>query len=572
MKNINRLVIGNLNINSISKKFDQLKTIIQGHIDILIIVETKLDATFPINQFLLDGFSKPFRLDRNRNGGGILIYVREDIPTKQLFKHNFPSDIEGIFVEINLRKTKWLLFGTYHPPSQTDNYYFESITRALDIYGELYSKLLLVGDFNAEDSESCMSSFLYQHNLKNLVKQKTCFKSTENPSCIDLFLTNCAHSFKNTNTISAGISDCHKMVVTVLKTTFTKAKPKKIFYRSYKNFNNSSFLEHKYYKHPSAENNKTYKKQKNFCSRLYKKERKKFYANIDIRNVTDNKKFWQTVKPLFSGKSQNVQQITIIKDGEILSKKEEVAETLNNYFKNAVRLLDISENKFLLTKTNEHINSIDFALKTYKSHPSILNIRKKVSKSNFSFQNVTISEIENELQKLNSKKSSTLNNIPTKILKSNKDICSSTLHMIFNESLNNSSFPDELKLADITTIFKKEDATFEKNYRPVSVLPVVSKIFERLLQTQINSYFEKYLTPHLCGYRKGYNTRVRYKDFVTVGFFSLRNYILCLVLTMVFKRKKTPTFSMFSIFLEVICPRTLALYISIDNLCGLLLQ
>ena len=113
----------------------------------------------------------------------------------QLFKHNFPSDIEGIFVEINLRKTKWLLFGTYHPPSQTDNYYFESITRALDIYGELYSKLLLVGDFNAEDSESCMSALLYQHNLKHLVKQKTCFKSTENPSCIDLFLTNCAHSF-----------------------------------------------------------------------------------------------------------------------------------------------------------------------------------------------------------------------------------------------------------------------------------------------------------------------------------------------------------------------------------------
>ena len=73
--------------------------------------------------------------------------------------------------------------------------------------GELYSKLLLVGDFNAEDSESSMSAFLYQHNLKHLVKQKTCFKSTENPSYIDLFLKNCAHSFQNTNTISAGISN-----------------------------------------------------------------------------------------------------------------------------------------------------------------------------------------------------------------------------------------------------------------------------------------------------------------------------------------------------------------------------
>ena len=137
LRNVNRLVIGNLNINSIASKFDQLKAIIQCHVDILVIVETKLDITFPTSQFLLDGFSKPYRLDRNRNGGGILIYVREDIPSKLLLKHNFPDDIDGIFIEINLRKIKWLLFGTYHPPSQADNYYFDSITRALDIYGRI---------------------------------------------------------------------------------------------------------------------------------------------------------------------------------------------------------------------------------------------------------------------------------------------------------------------------------------------------------------------------------------------------------------------------------------------------
>ena len=140
LRNVNRLVIGNLNINSIASKFDQLKAIIQCHVDILVIVETKLDITFPTSQFLLDGFSKPYRLDRNRNGGGILIYVREDIPSNLLLKHNFPDDIEGIFIEINLRKIKWLLFGTYHPPSQADNYYFDSVTRVLDIYGRLYTK------------------------------------------------------------------------------------------------------------------------------------------------------------------------------------------------------------------------------------------------------------------------------------------------------------------------------------------------------------------------------------------------------------------------------------------------
>ena len=126
-------------------------------------------------------------------------------------------------------------------PIQKDSYYFDTITRALDIYGELYNKLLLIGDYNAEEKEACMGGSLDLHNLKNLVKHKTCFKSTENQSCIDLFLTNCANSFQNTSTISCGISDFHKMVVTVLKTTFTKVKPKEIHYRCYKSFDNTEF-------------------------------------------------------------------------------------------------------------------------------------------------------------------------------------------------------------------------------------------------------------------------------------------------------------------------------------------
>ena len=91
--------------------------------DILIITETKLDDTYPILQFHIDGYSMPYRLERNRNGGGVIIYVREDIPSKVLRKPLFPNDIEGIFVEIIFRKSKWLLCGAYHPPSQSDQYY-----------------------------------------------------------------------------------------------------------------------------------------------------------------------------------------------------------------------------------------------------------------------------------------------------------------------------------------------------------------------------------------------------------------------------------------------------------------
>ena len=241
IKNVNRLIIGNLNINSIANKFDQLKTIIPGYIDILVIVETKLDVSFPESQFLIEGYSTPYRLDRNRNGGGVMIYVREDIPSKKLMKQNLPDDIEGLFIEINLRKCKWLLFGSYHPPSQPDQYYFDNIGRALDIYNKFYNKSLLVGDFNAEETEPCLNSFLSEFDLTNLVKNKTCFKSIENPSCIDLFLTNSSNSFQHTQTISSGLSDHHKMVVTVLKNTFSKMKPKEIIYRSYTNFDKEIF-------------------------------------------------------------------------------------------------------------------------------------------------------------------------------------------------------------------------------------------------------------------------------------------------------------------------------------------
>ena len=92
-----------------------MKAVIPGYIDILVLVETKVDVSFPESQFIIEGYSIPYRLDRNRNGGGVMIYVREDIPSKKLKKHTFLDDIEGLFIEINLKKCKWLLLGSYHP-------------------------------------------------------------------------------------------------------------------------------------------------------------------------------------------------------------------------------------------------------------------------------------------------------------------------------------------------------------------------------------------------------------------------------------------------------------------------
>ena len=198
VKNINRVIIGHLNVNFMAPKIDAIRTIIPGNVDIMVFSETKLDDSYPATQLLIEGFGKPFRLDRNALGGGLLIYVRSDIPCKQLCKHDFPDGIEGIFVEIRFRKSKWLLFGTYHPPSQDEKLYFNSIGQGLDVYMKSYDKFLLIGDFNADEGEADMENFMQLYDLGNLIKEKTCFKSVENPSCVDLYLTNCVRSFQNT--------------------------------------------------------------------------------------------------------------------------------------------------------------------------------------------------------------------------------------------------------------------------------------------------------------------------------------------------------------------------------------
>ena len=152
------------------------KSIIQGKTDILLIAETKTDSTFPLNQFAIKGYSKPCKFDRNRNGGGVFIYVREDIPSRELKIYNTPDETESIFVKIDLIKTKWLFCGCYHTPGQSDQYFFENFGKTLDKYSKHYDKYMFVGDFNAEKSEPCLSQFLYEYKAKNIVKENTCFK------------------------------------------------------------------------------------------------------------------------------------------------------------------------------------------------------------------------------------------------------------------------------------------------------------------------------------------------------------------------------------------------------------
>ena len=181
---------------------------------------------------------------------------------------------------------------------------------------------------------------------------------------------------------------------------------------------------------------------------------------------------------------------------------------MNTFFKDVVKSLDLQIPVDLLNTVDmETYDPIDSIIKKFQFHSSILKIKEKVKPVIFKFSEVELGEVENEIGKLNPRKATTSNNILTKLLKENSDICSTVLHKLINTSITSGTFPDQLKIADISPIFKKEDATNAKNYRPISVLPSVSKVYERLIQNQLMEHLNKYLSPFLCGYRKGYCTQ-----------------------------------------------------------------
>ena len=102
VKYSNKIIMGHLNINSIRKKFELLSSLIGGKIDILLISETKLDATFATNQFSIQGYSTTYRMDRNDKGGGI-IFIKDGIITFPLDRYSFPVGFEAFCRELNLR-------------------------------------------------------------------------------------------------------------------------------------------------------------------------------------------------------------------------------------------------------------------------------------------------------------------------------------------------------------------------------------------------------------------------------------------------------------------------------------
>ena len=142
------------------------------------------------------------------------------------------STIKGFF--------KWLLCCTYNPNRSFILDHLSTIGNNIDLCTDLllanYEHFFLMWNPNVKSHKGFLKEFCDLYNLKNLIKVPTCFKNPDFPTSIDVMFTTSYRSFQNSCAIETGLSDFHKMIVTVMKTDFQKKEPKIIQYRDYNIF------------------------------------------------------------------------------------------------------------------------------------------------------------------------------------------------------------------------------------------------------------------------------------------------------------------------------------------------
>ena len=379
------------------------------------------------------------------------------------------SNLEILVLEIYQNNGKWLFLAVYKPPNLNNIEFLKRIGAILDYYSQKYDNITIIGDFNIAKENTHLQSMIQAYNLNNLIKEPTCFQSN-NPSQIDLILTNQKSMYTFSNTFETGLSNHHKFVSTISKSGSFKGTPRK-GYRFYKSFNIDNFksilnqklnnlsstiydnieetflsllnkhaprkkkilrhnngpfmtkelqkeimkrskLKNKYNKKRNYENWFLYKKQRNYCLSLMKKTKKAYFAKLNIKEIGDNKTFWKTVRPYFSDKDNKSSKITLFENNIVIADEKRVAELMNKYFVNITKNLNL---KAPIINTTEDVQSLT---KNYDNHISI----RKLKEAYPEIVSVSLDEVKKEVLNLNPKNSSTTGTTPVTILKQTIDV------------------------------------------------------------------------------------------------------------------------------------------------------
>ena len=555
-----------LNIVSLPKKIDEIRySMSNKFVNLIAFNETRLDSNITDNMIYLEDYDI-VRKDRTRNGGGVCIYLRSSINYK-IRDDLVPSELEAVCVEIIKPHSKPFLVTTvYRPPSALSEF-FDHLEKLIQVIDNENKEMYILGDLNCDllnvDMDSNIPTrkinSLYElYQLSQLIDEATRVTMTTT-SLIDHIVTNTPEKISDSGVIHTGISD-HSLVFAIRKITVMNRKQENIVeMRNMKNFNEEKFIaellkqhwEYIYFfaenpnsmweiwkklflevldKHAPLQHKKTKSKKlpwitsdiKKLINTRDKLKRKAILTglesdwlnykttrnivNIDLRNAKKDyystkfagqkfnpKSAWKTINNLLGRQNNQTVINELILNKNNLTNPQDIAEGFNDYFSNI--------GPDLASK----INTANYNFETYT----------KKAKSEFAaFQPVVVSHVCRLLHGLCSKKATGIDKISCKILKIAAPAISDSLTFIFNQAITQSSFPDEWKMARVIPLYKNGQRNIPGNYRPISVLPAVSKIMERILYDQLYNYLTTFelLSDYQFGFRKSHSTATALLD------------------------------------------------------------
>ena len=571
------------NIRSFSANEETLFTLLDSLVSypqIIVLTETWFSED---NKFEINGYNGYHTVRSDRRSGGVSVYVSKSLESQILSEITFIYNyIEICSVKIKLGSEYWYLLGIYRPHSGTPDEFLQCLSEILDIPEIHNKKVLITGDLNVDLLKECSSSedlitFFQSYHFLPKISQATRFPTQNNinPTLLDhiwtnslldhpsgifsydildhcptffiIFCKSCKtkddpikltfrpysdenltkfiHSLVSFNWSELDSSDVHASMhgfITKLNFFYCKCFPIKIKFISSKAYQNpwitSEILNLIKYKNlffklfiqgaiSKEENNLL----KNKINRVIKKAKLDYYKNSFARSMKDIKKTWKLLKNLIGTTPTSCNISKIVKNGLEITNEKDIANEFNSFF-------------------NSIGNSLSTDLPPSDGNPLSYVVRNVHS---IFLAPVTAEEINKIILGLNNKKSD-LDSCSIPILKQISIYISPILSKIINLSFQNGVFPNCLKHACITPIFKNGNKNEINNYRPISILSPYSKIFEKCVLDRLWSFIRRFnlITPQQFGFLKGSSTEKAVLNLteyfyrnLNLGFHSIAVYV-----------------------------------------------
>ena len=553
------MIISHLNVNSLNPKFDEIRDlIVRCKFEVMVLSETKLDESHNDALYQIDNYNM-YRQDKRSNSGGMLIYVSKILPSTLGHLNICSEENECISVEISCNETKILVLGMYKNPKTSPNSFKTYFEKTCEEASEKYENVIIIGDLNFNMlQDNVLSQMCPSYNLTNIIKEPTCFKSN-NPTLIDVMLVTKRKKFIKGFSFDIGISDFHNLIGGVMKQHAPVPPRKTITYRKLNDIDydkveyelqmmnvdrnmankdaNEAFnilhtnliglldkhapkksktirkndfhcmskrlkkailirnqMRNKFFKHRTDNYLAQYRKHRNAVT-LIKREEIKAYFTEKCKGSTKNKDFWKAVKPLFSKTKTKSDNIPLKHNDEVITDCSRVCEIFNEFFSKIGMDIGNPEN---------NDKPIEEIIADYAHHPSVIMIKTKINSApiNTNLYNTTERDVHKIISKLSSKKASGYDEIPVKFLKKVSRPLIKPLTKLANKCIEENVFPDKMKMANITPLYKKKDKLNKDNYRSVNLLIALSKILEKIIATQIYDHMQSLFHVYLSGFRK----------------------------------------------------------------------